>query len=573
MVTATETRRAAPGTGFVLSVLASGQFLMTLDSSVMNVSIRQVAADTGTTVTGIQTAITLYTLVMASLMITGGKVGAIAGRRRAFSIGLVIYGAGSLTTAAAPDLGVLLIGWSFLEGIGAALIMPAIVALVAGNFPAPRRPAAYGLIAAAGAIAVAAGPLIGGAVTTFASWRWVFVGEAVIVAAILVALRKIHDVEPSGAVRFDWIGALLSIVGLSLLVFGVLKSGTWGLVKAKPAGPVLLGTSPVVWLVLGGLLVVYGFFLWEGHVERGSGEPLIRPVMLRNRQLAGGLTIFFFQFFIQAGVFFTVPLFLSVVLELSALQTGVRLLPLSVALLVTAIGIPRRAPGASPRLVVRCGLASMTAGTLVFVGGLSPGADAGIVTIPMLLLGLGIGALASQLGAVTVSAVPDNESPEVGGLQNTVTNLGASLGTALVGAVLIATLTTGLVRGIQASTAIPADVKTQATTQLSGGVPFISDSDLKAQLEAANVPAEQAAAVEKANSDARFTALRTSLLVVALVAIAALFCTGMIPVKPVGQPAGSVPADSAADGSPDDGRVDSSAEILGPSTAAESAGP
>ena len=209
----------------------------------------------------------------------------------------------------------------------------------------------------------------------------------------------------------------------------------------------------------------------------------------------------------------------------------------------------------------------------MFVGGISPGADAGIVTIPMLLLGLGIGALASQLGAVTVSAVPDNESPEVGGLQNTVTNLGASLGTALVGAVLIATLTTGLVRGIQASTAIPANVKTQATTQLSGGVPFISDSDLRAQLETANVPAEQAAAVEKANSDARFTALRTSLLVVALVAIAALFCTGMIPVKPVGQSAGSVPADGAVDDSPDDGGMDGSAESLDPSTAAGSAGP
>jgi MFS family permease len=249
-------------------------------------------------------------------------------------------------------------------------------------------------------------------------------------------------------------------------------------------------------------------------------------------------------------------LFLSVVLELSALQTGVRLLPLSIALLVTAIGIPRLAPGASPRLVVRFGLASMTAGTLVFIGGISPGADAGIVTIPMLLLGLGIGALASQLGAVTVSAVPDSESPEVGGLQNTVTNLGASLGTALVGAVLVATLTTGLVRGIQASTAIPADVKTQATTQLSGGVPFISDSDLRAQLEAAKVPAEQAAAVEKANSDARFTALRTSLLVVALVAIVGLFCTGMIPVKPVGQPASPVTAGSAAGSSPYDGRMD-----------------
>jgi MFS family permease len=527
---------AAPGSGFVLAVLASGQFLMTLDSSVMNVPIRQVAADVGTTVSGIQTAITLYTLVMAALMITGGKIGAIVGRRRAFAAGLVIYGAGTLTTAVAPNLGVLLFGWSLLEGIGAALIMPAIVALVAGNFPAERRAAAYGLIAASGAIAVAAGPLIGGAVTTFASWRWVFVGEAVIVAGILVVVRKIQDAPPAGRVRFDVVGALLSIAGLSLLVYGVLMGGTWGFVKPKPAGPALLGTSPVVWLVLAGLLVIYGFFLWEGHLSHRGGEPLIRPAMLRNPQLAGGLTMFFFQFFIQAGVFFTVPLFLSVVLELSALQTGVRLLPLSVALLAAAVGIPRFAPGARPRLVVRLSLASMTAGTLVFVGGLSPAADAAIVTIPMLLLGLGIGALASQLGAVTVSAVPDRDTPEVGGLQNTVTNLGASLGTALVGAVLIATLTTGLIGGVQASSAIPADVKTSATTQLSSGVPFVSDSDLQKQLDKANVPPAQADAVMAANSDARLGALRTSLLVVALVAIAGLFCAGMIPAEPVGKP-------------------------------------
>ena len=425
-------------------------------------------------------------------------------------------------------------GWSLLEGIGAALIMPAIVALVAGNFPAQRRSAAYGMIAAAGAIAVAVGPLIGGAVTTFASWRWVFVGEDVI--GILALLRHVQDTPPAGRVRFDTIGALLSIAGLSMLVFGVLKSGTWGFVKAKPGGPVWLGISPVVWLVTGGLLIIYGFFLWEGHAERRGREPLIRPVMLRNSQLSGGLSVFFFQFFIQAGVFFTIPLFLSVVLELSALQTGLRLLPLSFALLVAAVGIPKLAPSARPRLIVRLGLLSMLAGTLILIGGIDPGAGAGIVALPMLLMGLGIGALASQLGAVTVSAVPDRESAEVGGLQNTVTNLGASLGTALVGAVLIASLTTGLIHGVQASTAIPADVKTQATTQFAPGVPFISDTDLKAQLQKADVPAAQADAVVQANSDARLSALRTSLWVVALFTVAALFATGLIPVEPVGRP-------------------------------------
>ncbi len=543
VVTTTESRKVAGGAGFVLMVLAAGQFLMTLDSSVMNVSIRQVAADVGTSVTGIQTAITLYTLVMASLMITGGKIGAIVGRRRAFSIGLVVYGVGTLVTAIAPNLAVLLIGWSVLEGIGAALIMPAIVALVAGNFPQERRAAAYGLIAAAGAIAVAAGPLIGGAVTTFASWRWVFVGEAVIVVGIFAAIGKIHDVPPAGRVRFDFVGGVLSVVGLFLLVFGVLKAGTWGFVRPKPDGPEALGVSPVVWLVTSGLLVICGFFLWEGRLSEKGGEPLIRPAMLRNAQLTGGLSIFFFQFFIQAGVFFTVPLFLSVVLELSALQTGVRLLPLSFALLATAVGIPKFAPGARPRLVVRLGLLSMTAGTLVFIGGLSPGSDAGIVTVPMLLLGLGIGALASQLGAITVSAVPDSESAEVGGLQNTVTNIGASLGTALVGAVLIASLTSGLVEGVQASSAVPPDVKTQATTQFASGVPFVSDTDLRKALQKANIPGSQADAIVKANSDARLTALRSSLLVVALFAIAALLCSGMIPVRPVGR---ASPADRRA---------------------------
>ena len=177
-MSAVAARVAAPaGSMLVLLTLAAGQFLMTLDSSVMNVSIATVAKDVGTTVTGIQGAITAYTLVMAALMITGAKIGALIGRKRAFAIGCVIYGCGSFTTSIAPSLPVLLLGWSFLEGVGAALIMPAIVALVAGNFPTERRPAAYGMVAAAGAVAVAVGPLIGGFCTTYFSWRWVFAGE------------------------------------------------------------------------------------------------------------------------------------------------------------------------------------------------------------------------------------------------------------------------------------------------------------------------------------------------------------------------------------------------------------
>src|SRR3954463_11585422 len=200
----------ATGAGLVLMTLAAGQFLMTLDSSVMNVSIATVAKDVGTTVTGIQGAITMYTLVMAALMITGAKIGAIIGRKRAFAIGCIIYGCGSLTTALAPSLPVLLLGWSFLEGVGAALILPAIVALVAGNFAAERRPGAYGLVAAAGAIAVAVGPLVGGFFTTYLSWRWVFAGEVLIVLVILVLARRIADAPPETRPKLDVVGGVLS---------------------------------------------------------------------------------------------------------------------------------------------------------------------------------------------------------------------------------------------------------------------------------------------------------------------------------------------------------------------------
>jgi MFS family permease len=201
---------AQAGAGLVLMTLAAGQFLMTLDTSVMNVAIATVADDVGTDVTGIQTAITLYTLVMATLMITGGKIGALIGRKRAFAIGCVIYGAGSFTTAISPSLPVLLIGWSLLEGVGAALILPAIVALVAANFAPEGRSRAYGLVMAAGAVAVAVGPLIGGLFTTYLSWRWVFAGEVLIVLAILASTRRIADEPPGERPRIDLVGVVLS---------------------------------------------------------------------------------------------------------------------------------------------------------------------------------------------------------------------------------------------------------------------------------------------------------------------------------------------------------------------------
>jgi len=529
--------RAETGATLVLLTLASGQFLMTLDSSVMNVSIATVAKDVGTTVTGIQGAITAYTLVMAALMITGAKIGTLIGRKRAFAIGCVIYGCGSFTTAIAPSLPVLLFGWSFLEGVGAALILPAIVALVAGNFAAERRPAAYGLVAAAGAIAVAVGPLIGGFCTTYFSWRWVFAGEVVVVAIILLLTRRMADAPVQERPHLDIVGAALSALGLGLLVFGVLRSSVWGWIQPKSGGPSWAGISPTLWLILIGLFVLWIFFRWQSYLTAHDREPLVRPDLLRNRRLGGGLIMFFFQYLVQAGLFFVVPLFLSVCLGLSALATGARLLPLSLTLLLAALGVPRLLPHVSPRLIVRGGLLALLAGTVVLLATLSEDAGPEIVFVPMLLIGFGIGMLASQLGAVTVSSVPDEDSPEVGGLQNTMTNLGASMGTALAGSIMIAAVTSAFIGNIQSSPAIPERVKSEASVKLSGGVPFVSDADLEKALDEHGVRSKTADAALEAYRDARIDGLESGLAILAAATIVALFYAQRIPSRQPGDAA------------------------------------
>jgi MFS family permease len=524
----------ASGGRIVLLTLASAQFLMTLDTSVMNVAIATVAKDVGTTVTGIQFAITLYTLVMAAFMITGGKIGQIIGRKRAFMIGCVVYGCGSGLTALAKSLPVLIVGWSVLEGLGAALIMPAVVALVATNFGKSERPKAYGLVASAGAVAVAVGPLVGGLLTTYASWRWVFVGEVVMVLGILLLTRRMADSPAVPGVRLDPIGTLLSAAGLGMIVYGVIRSGTWGFVQPKPEAPQWFGTSPVIWLLLGGGAVLVVFVLWESRCLRHQRAALIDPRLLAVPRLQGGLTSFFFQFMLQSGLFFVIPLFLSVALGLSAVATGVRLLPLSVTLLAGAVGVPRLFPHGSPRRIVRAGFGLLFLGIVALLVALDSGAGAEVVTIPLLLAGLGIGTLASQLGAVTVSAVPDSQSGEVGGVQNTVTNLGASIGTALSGAILIAVLTATFLGSVATNPAIPKELSAQANVELSAGIPFVSDVDLHGALKKADVPPATADAIVHENTQSRINGLRAALAVLALVALLAMGLTGRLPTTQPG---------------------------------------
>lgn len=223
--------------------------------------------------------------------------------------------------------------------------------------------------------------------------------------------------------------------------------------------------------MLAGVFLVWLFFRWEERLVARGTEPLVDPEFLHNRQFTGGLTMFLFQYLVQMGVFFVVPLYLSVALGLSAVKTGVLILPLSVSLLATAIGIPKFRPDVSPRRVVKLGILAMFAGAVVLLAALDADSGAAVVIVPLLLIGLGMGALASQLGAVTVSAVPDEQSAEVGGIQNTVTNLGASIGTAVAGSILITVLTASFLATIEQNPAIPAEVTSQANVRLAGGAP------------------------------------------------------------------------------------------------------
>jgi MFS family permease len=306
-------------------ILGAAQFIMVLDTTVMNVSISQVVADLDTTVPAVQLAITAYALVMAAFMLTGAKLGDMYGRRRIFSIGLGIYGTGSLITALSPNVGVLLGGWSFVEGIGAVLVIPAIAALTAGNYTGSERALAFSLLGGIAGAGVAAGPLIGGFVTSALTWRVVFAAETVVVTGILLfGVRHIEDSGSPSGKKLDVVGAALSALGLGLVVFGILKSSQWGFVSIFP------------FLAAGGVLLA-AFKAWEKRRSDGGGDPLLSPDLLSVRQLRAGLSMYLSSYLIMAGSFFVLPLYLQLVLGKDALETGVAILPISIAMIRAAL--------------------------------------------------------------------------------------------------------------------------------------------------------------------------------------------------------------------------------------------
>jgi EmrB/QacA subfamily drug resistance transporter len=540
---AERTEDAGRGLGLPIAIFASAQFVMVLDSSVMNVSISQIVADLDTTIQGVQLAITMYTLVMAALMLAGAKLGDILGRDRTFAIGLAVYGLGSFTTAVSPNLTVLLIGWSLIEGLGAALVVPAIVSLIAATYGGRQRALAFGIVGGVAGAAIAAGPLIGGWFTTELSWRYVFAGETAIVIVILLLRRRLQEgpaVEHPP--KLDIVGVALSTLGLGFMVFGILKSSEWGLIEPRGALTIggheitPFGFSVVPWLILAGLGFLAAFAIWEERRERQGLDTLLDRSLLRIRQLRAGLSTLMMQQLILLGTFFVLPVYLQVVLGLDAFESGKRLFPMSVSMFIAALAGPRLAAGFAPRRVAQAGLVALVVASVFLLGTIDVELKGTEFAISLALFGVGAGLLLSQLGNVIMSSVGPAQINEAGGLQGTAQNLGASLGTALIGAVLIAALTSGFTSRIEDNPAVSAPVRERVTQVAEKGIPVVPVDDVERAVVDAGVSAGEASAIADDYGEAQLHGLKRALGAVAIFAVLSLWFTRGLPGRAASGP-------------------------------------
>ncbi|WP_394194554.1 MFS transporter [Microbacterium foliorum] len=518
----------------VVIVLGSAQFVMVLDGTVMNVSISTVVDDLDTTVAAMQGAITFYTLTMAAFMLLGAKLGDVWGRRRAFVIGSCVYAVGSLVTAVSPNVQTLFLGWSVIEGLGAVLVIPAIAALVADNYQGRERVTAFAVIGAVSGAAVAAGPLIGGFVTTYFDWRYVFAAEVVIMIGVVLCARIITDATERVRIRIDLLSVALSSVGLVAVVFGMLQSKVWGwivplripVIGGVPVAP--LGISLAAWLIVVGVLLVALFIARQRMLVRVGRQPLVTVEMFRISSLRSGLSVLGAQYAVTAGLFFMVPVYLQMTLGLDALQTGIRIFPLSVALVLFSIVGTALTKRMSPRTIVRIGQLLLVFSALVLLGSATSDLRSGLFAVGMFLSGAALGLLASQLGNVNMSSVSAKETSEVGGLQGVFQNLGSSLGTALIGSILIGALSTSFASGVAASD-LSATTRASVAASTEHGVTIVPASAVPAIAEEAGLSADDAEALAEIYRESQLSSLRVAFFGLIVISLLALFFSRGVP--------------------------------------------
>jgi MFS family permease len=436
--------------------LALAQFICSFAGSNMNVMINDISQDLDTTVQGVQVAITLFLLVMAALMIPGGKLTDRYGRKRCFTVGLLVYGVGALISAAAPGLGVLILGNSILEGIGTALLIPPVYILTTLLFTQfTSRAKAFGAISAMGGVGAAAGPLIGGLITSAISWRAAFVFQAAVIALILLLSRRLTDPLPADPTRrFDTVGAVLSALGLVLLVLGILAADNNG------------------WLMLGllaaGALVLIGFFQWVRHEERTGQEPLLSTSLFRNRTSNLGLVTQNVQWLLLLGVSFTVSAYLQVVRGYDAIQTGVIFTAATAGLLLSSLGAERFAKRRAQRTLILAGFVVTIVGVGVLLALVAGTPTAWAFAPGLFLIGFGLGGMLTPSVNIVQSSFPEERQGEISGLSRSVSNLGSSLGTAIAGTILVAGLTTHAYGAAMATLGVIGLIGLGASTLLPG---------------------------------------------------------------------------------------------------------
>jgi MFS family permease len=515
--------RASAGTVSMAALLplAAAMFINTYDSTAMNVALSDIASDLNTTITGVQSAITLYALVMAAFMITGSKLGNLLGPKRAFRIGILIYGSGALITAVSPNLAVLLIGWSLIEGVGSAIAQPTVLQIATSDYRGESRTRAFALISAATGLAIGLAPIVAGLITTTLTWRVSFAGEALVVLVILVLGRRLGpDAARPERASFDLGGAALSAAGIGLVVLGILQAGQYGWLRAKKdveiAGTVVLaegGISPVVVLVALGFAVLAWWVLHERRRKAQDRDPLVDLALFRIPAVVGGLLGQLAQWLTQNGTLFIVPVFVQIVLGYNAIETGLTLLPMSGAILAASVVGARVVDRVGRGRLINAGFILMLGGGLLMIGVISPDSSGASFLAPLILFGAGMGLLISQLQELVQASAPPQLVDAASGVSKSVSYLGGSLGTAIGGAVMISVLVSTYGSLVADSQVIPGAAKPQIEQGLADAASAVSNDQVRtlAQQAGAAEPVQQE--IVRINAEANVTAIRQAVAV------------------------------------------------------------
>jgi EmrB/QacA subfamily drug resistance transporter len=494
---ATAALESASGSRRLQVLLAAAMFVLVVDTSLMNVSIAKVVEDLGTTVSGVQSAIALEALVSAAFILIGSKVGDLIGRKRAFVLGLLAYALGALAMAVSQGLTAIIVFWAIIGGLGASLLLPAMQSLIHGNFEGAAQKQAYALVGAAAAIAAAVGPLIGGFLTTFLSWRVGFLLEVVVIAIVLGSAKLIRDVPYTGERSVDVVGAVLSALGMGGLVIGIL---VW------QEGGEFVGLLLAVGLVAMGSLA-----RWLVRRDRDGKPTLLDPKLFKFDLFKLGISSQMLQNIALGGMMIALPIYLQMVLEYNAMQTGLTLAPLSLTMFGTALVAGKRAGRRRPAALIRAGSGLLTVGVVALLP-IVPRAHSGwALVLPLILAGAGLGLLVSQLNNYTLSPISDERVSEAAGVNSAAGSFGLSFGLAFSGAIMLATLSIAFTQKAENSTVLPAAAQEQVADALEHDAEVMSNTRLQQQL--ADQPKEIQDEIISINTDARPLALQVALLV------------------------------------------------------------